>query len=426
MRGQEKVKIYLILLFIAVLLSSCGNQDKDREEESITEITFTFADGDEGLKAAMNEVIRKFNLAYPDIILRLKPGIQGSYSEFLKIKDSEGELPDVMEMRDTAMYVRAGRLAPLPEDVVSLFEQTVKIDGQVYTAPYSGENTLGIFYNKAYFDVNGWKEPDTYGEFLELCRAVRDKGEMAPLAVGGQDIWHMGFLFALAYNNRVLSTDPDFIKHCYEKVKDFSDPSFRQAMADLKELSGYMQEGWQETPDAQVASLLAEGKAAMVYTGIHLINPFSGSYQEFKPGWFPVKSQDGKLRIIGGISSSGLAISAAAAADPEKKEATETFLRFFFEKKNYQEFCESICTIPTTADPPKVPLHPVFEEIMEAGRIADEKLLSWNNMEGENELPADFRDFAYKTLIDFLLERIDLDDFCRQLNQQWNISCEQD
>lgn len=41
----------------------------------------------------------------------------------------------MMEMRDTAMYVRAGKIAPLSDDVKALFTSTVDFDGVTYTRP---------------------------------------------------------------------------------------------------------------------------------------------------------------------------------------------------------------------------------------------------------------------------------------------------
>ena len=104
----------------ASLAAEAGTQAAQAEEgESTgsivtepTEFTFIFADGDEGAKEVMNSVVEKFNAAYPDITVTIEPGNGGAYSEFLKTKDSVGEFPDVMEMRDTAVYVRAGKLEP--------------------------------------------------------------------------------------------------------------------------------------------------------------------------------------------------------------------------------------------------------------------------------------------------------------------------
>ena len=191
--------------------TTAAETSAEAEGESVvsgpTELTFIFADGDEGAKASMNEIVNRFNEAYPDITVTIEPGNGGAYSEFLKTKDSVGEFPDIMEMRDTAMYVRAGKLEPLSEEIQSMFLNTMKFDKEVYAVPLGGENTNGIIYNKKYFDENGFTEPTTYDEFITLCQAIKDKGDMAPLVVGGQDIWHMGFWFHKAYNDQVLSQD---------------------------------------------------------------------------------------------------------------------------------------------------------------------------------------------------------------------------
>ncbi len=249
-----------------------------------TELTYIFADGDEGAKAAMNEIVNRFNEAYPDITVTIEPGNGGAYSEFLKTKDSVGEFPDIMEMRDTAMYVRAGKLEPLSEEIQSLFLNTMKFDGKVYAVPLGGENTNGIIYNKKYFDENGFTEPATYDEFIALCQAIKDKGDMAPLVVGGQDIWHMGFWFHKAYNDQVLSQDGDFIKHCYDGSKDFSDPTIKATFEEMKTIMQFAQDGWTSTPDAQITTFLVSDMAAMMYSGTHMFSQIAQADPNFEMG----------------------------------------------------------------------------------------------------------------------------------------------
>ena len=103
----------------AMLVPTAAFAEETTEAESVvtepTKITFIFADGDEGFKQTMNTLVGEFNDKYPDITIEVQPGNGGSYSEFLKTKDSVGEFPDLMEQRDTAMYVRAGKLLELPE-----------------------------------------------------------------------------------------------------------------------------------------------------------------------------------------------------------------------------------------------------------------------------------------------------------------------
>ena len=389
-----------------------------------TELTFIFADGDEGAKSSMNEIVNRFNAAYPDITVRIEPGNGGAYSEFLKTKESVGEFPDVMEMRDTAVYYRAGMLEPLSDDIVSLFQTTVEFDGKTYTAPLAGENTMGIIYNKKYFDENGFTEPSTYEEFIELCQAIKDKGDMAPLVIGGQDIWHIGFLYDKAYSDQVMSQDEDFIKHCYEGTKDFSDPSIKATFEELQEIFQYAQDGWVSTPDAQITTFLVSDMAAMMYSGTHMFSQIEAADPNFEIGWFPVPSPDGKLRLVGGGGVSGLAISAESAKDPNKKAAAEEFIRFFFSPENYVVYCDTLNFIPTTVAGIDSNAAPILKEVVEAVSNADSLGSMWNGRIGDNELPPDFRNFMYKTVVEVIQGQRTIDSACEELNKTWAVAIE--
>lgn len=389
-----------------------------------TELTYIFADGDEGAKESMNEIVNRFNEKYPDITVTIEPGNGGAYSEFIKTKDSVGEFPDVMEMRDTAVYVRAGKLEPLSDEIVSLFKTTTDFDGKVYTAPLAGENTNGIIYNKTYFDANGLTEPATYDEFIELCQTIKDKGDMAPLVVGGQDIWHMGFWFHKVYNDQVLSQDPDFIEHCYEGTKDFSDETFKMTFTELQTIMQYAQEGWSSTPDAQITTFMVNDMAAMMYSGTHMFSQIAEAAPDLEIGWFPIPSPDGKIRLVGGGGVGGLAISAEAAQDPDKKAAAEEFIKFFYAPENYKVYCEKLNAIPATVEEPDMDVAPILQEVIDATGTADELAPMWNGRSGNNELPPDFRNFTYKTLIEVLQGTRDIDSACDELNKTWKVGME--
>ena len=389
-----------------------------------TELTFIFADGDEGAKASMNEIVNRFNEAYPDITVTIEPGNGGAYSEFLKTKDSVGEFPDIMEMRDTAMYVRAGKLEPLSEEIQSMFLNTMKFDGQVYAVPLGGENTNGIIYNKKYFDENGFTEPATYDEFITLCQAIKDKGDMAPLVVGGQDIWHMGFWFHKAYNDQVLSQDREFIKHCYDGSKDFSDPAIKATFEEMKTIMQFAQDGWTSTPDAQITTFLVSDMAAMMYSGTHMFSQIAQADPNFEMGWFAVPSPDGKTRLVGGAGVGGLAISAESAKDADKKAAGEAFIKFFYAPENYKVYCERLSAIPATVDQPELDVLPVFQEVIDATVAADDLAPMWNGRVGENELPPDFRNFTYKTLVEVLQGTREIDSECEEMNKTWKTAME--
>lgn len=441
MKVKKLMALLLSVTVMGTVLAGCGNSTKSSdtgnaipekntdstvstgsESSEPVELNFIFADGDEGAKASMNQIVQDFNDSHDNIKVNIVPGNGGTYSEFLKTKDSVGEFPDVMEMRDTAMYVRAGKLAELPEEITSLFTSTTAFDGKVYTAPISGENTQGIIYNKKYFDENGLKEPTTYDEFMKLCQTIKDKGDMSPLVVGGQDLFHMGFWFYKAYNDQVLSQDPDFIKNCYEGTKDFSDPVIAATFNELKDIFQYSQEGWVSTPDAQITTFLVSNMSAMMYSGTHMLSQIKQADPSFEYGWFPVPSPDGKVRLVGGSGIGGLSISAEAAADPNKKAAAEEFIKFFFTPEEYKIYCEKLSAIPVTVGKPDLEVSEVFQKVIDAQGTADDLSPMWNGLVGDNELPPDFRNFMYKTVIEYLTGEREMDSCATELNNTWKVS----
>lgn len=387
-----------------------------------TEMTLIFADGDDAFKTQVNKIVDGFNEKYPDVTITIQPGDGGSYSEFLKTKDSVGEFPDMMEMRDTAMYVRAGKIAPLSDDVKALFTSTAEFDGVTYTAPYSGANTLGMMYNKQYFADNGLEVPTTWDEFITLCQTIQDKGDMAPLVVGGSDVWHIGFLYDLCYANDVLEADPDFIEKCYTGEKNFSDPSYQQAMTDLAQLLGFAQEGWASTPDAQITTFFVNDMAAMMFSGTHMFSQIEDADPEFEYGWFAVPDRDGKYSVMGGGTAQGWALSAEAAKDPDKQAAFDAFCKYFFSEEVYGEYCETLAAIPTTTTMPPMDVSEQFQAVLDAVENADSLHVMWNQEIGNKELPPDFRNFAYKTCIEVAQGTRDINSASDELQKTWNVA----
>lgn len=143
---------------------------------------------------------------------------------------------------------------------------------------------------------------------------------------------------------------------------------------------------------------------------------------DFEIGWFAVPSPDGKLRMTGGTSANGLGISAETAGNPEKKAAAEEFIRFFFAKENYQYYCEALDIIPTTVDAPKRQYSDLMKKMTEALESADEVGPMWNNEIGNRELPSDFRNFTYKTVIEVLQGKRNIDSACEEINKIWESS----
>lgn len=420
--------ILIVLLTGCVLLAvvcrrprSHTQTDIDTEASEI-ELTFVFAEGDESGTAAMTDMVSRFNQSHDRIVIRIQSGGSGTYDEKLKTLESVGEFPDLLETTNVSAYVRAGLLAELPEEIVNLFTEVTEFGGKVYTAPHTKNNTNVIIYNKTYFDAHNLQKPQTYEEFFQLCKAIESQQEIVPLALGAKDLWHIGFWFNKIYNDQVISQDVDFIAHCYAGTKDFSDRSFQTVFTEMQRVISYAQPEWASTPDSKVTDYLVGEHAAMVYTGRHILCGLEKQELNFELGVFSIPSPDGKLRLVGGPSADGLAISAKAAQDPDKKAAAEEFLRFFFAKENYRYYCESLNILPTTVDAPDIQYPPLGQEMLKDIACADSTGPMWNAEIGDRELPSDFRNAVYETVVEVLQRRIDVETACKQINGVWQKS----
>lgn len=411
------------ILFAVVFTHPRPHSQAGMETEvPVTELTFVFAEGDESGTAAMTDMVARFNDSHDDIVIRIQFGGSGTYDEKLKTLESVGEFSDLLETTNVSAYVRAGLLAELPEDIVSLFTEVTEFDGKVYTAPHTKNNTNTIIYNKTYFEEHGLREPQIYEEFFQLCKTIENQHDMISLALGAKDLWHIGFWFNKIYNDQVMSQDPDFIPHCYAGTKSFSDKAFQMVLTELQRVISYAQTDWASTPDSKVTDYLVEGNAAMIYTGRHILSKLEQQELNIELGCFSIPSPDGKLRMVGGPSADGLAISAKAAQDPDKKEAAEEFLRFFFAKENYRYYCEALDILPTTADAPDIQYSSMGRELLKDLDRADSTGPMWNAEIGARELPSDFRNAVYETVMEVLQGHIDVETACVQINNVWQKS----
>ena len=50
--------------------------------------------------------------------------------DWLKTKDAVGEFPDLVEMRDTEVFLKAGKIAELPADLRDLFATSAEVGGK--------------------------------------------------------------------------------------------------------------------------------------------------------------------------------------------------------------------------------------------------------------------------------------------------------
>lgn len=405
-RRRRKARRALVASMVALMLSGCSlgslnggviSDSLSSSGEAKVTLTFVYSGTQASGKSALSRAVDGFMAEHPDIEIEQDSPGTGSYLDYLQMKDVTGEFPDMMEMPDTQIYAASGRIARLPNELASLFDHPVRLDGAVYALPLKGVVSSGFLYNKEIFEQAGIKaEPSNWNEFLEACRKIKMMG-ISPLIVGGKDASSIGPLLNKLIMDHVLADDPNWNAERTEGKRSFSDPDFVAALEDFSELfhRGYVHADWLSTSNNQTSTILLSRKAAMIYTSPSLIHPILEADPYFKIGYFMPKDRDGRLVLDTLPSQSGLSISAEAAADPLKMAAFQAFVRYFYSPDHYSAYLEG-GALPATVNKFEQDLS---EPMQKAVSLENEPHISSMPLDafwGENAMPPGFADWFYK------------------------------
>jgi raffinose/stachyose/melibiose transport system substrate-binding protein len=386
-------------------------------------LSVTYATGDILGKEALHNMIDQFQKATPSVKIQENLSVStGAYLDSLKMMNAGGQLPDFFECRDTAVFVRAGLLAPLPKEVLALMDSPIPVYGTVYTAPIATVGTNGIIYNKKFFKDHGFSaSPKTYGEFLQLCEKIKATGT-APLVAGIADIWHSGFWFGKFWVDNIGTKNPNWIADRYAGKVHFSDPDFAKGIAQMIDLfrKGYVEGGFMSTKESQCVSVLVSGKAAMYYVGSFVFPQIVEADPSFEFGWFPLPDDQGKIKLMGGSTPAGWAITTEAAKDPAKVQAFVTFCKYFYDKRNYGPYLKATSAFSTTKEPVTYELTGPNADML-AAYVRAPKSLNWNQGIGANEMPSAFRNWTYKKIQEGMLGLASAEDITKAMDAEWEV-----
>ncbi|WP_438351521.1 ABC transporter substrate-binding protein [Paenibacillus sp. FA6] len=420
MKGRIKNAAGIIVLsFIIMIINGCENSrflttlsspvDNNIQEEEVTILKYVYAGGDSISNQSMSEAIEAFNQSHVKIQIMGIPSLPGSvtYDEYLKTLTAVGEFPELLDMRDAQTYADAGKIAPIPQEIVDLFEDVAKVNGKVYTAPVVKEYLLGIIYNKDIFEQAGiTKEPNTWQEFLEDCQKIKDLG-ISPIVVGGKDLWHMGFWQGFFMGNDMFAENENWNSDRKAGRVHFSDENVVKAMKDMTELwtKGYVDDNWLTTEDSQVSTILISGKAAMLYEGNWMLSTVKQADPNFNVGFFAPKDREGRAIMVGKPTPQGFALSAEAAKNPSKVVAFIEFMKFFYHKDNYAKYLQTNNAISATKEKVTYEVPEEMQKIL--ATYNDPKTIKVQLMHqywGENKISTEFRDWLWRLTQQWLIE----------------------
>lgn len=280
----------------------------------------------------MNNIIAKFNEAYPNIKIKFDPTNPPDYNATLGTQLEGGTGPDLFYLRSFAtsrQLFEQGFIEPLA-DLPGLKENFSEAslgpwsaaDGTPYGVPMIAVSH-GIYYNKDLFKQLGIEVPTTWEELLAAAQKIKDAG-FTPFANASGDSWTIAEIV-------FMNLAPTFIggyegRQAYlNGERCFNDENMVKAFQAVADLAPFVPEGQEALAYYDSQALFEQGKAAMWLGGSWDIPVYEKDITDFEWGVFAVPAPAGqKDQFISFHLDAGMGINKASA----NKDAAKTFLEW--------------------------------------------------------------------------------------------------
>lgn len=351
---------------LATTLAGCGSTatketNEAKETEAATEETADAADAeasgdkitldiytqyaDDDTKVPYDYAVEQLAEAYPNVELNLIVQAQDD-GQTLKTLAGTGQLPDIYQastdlintFRESEQIMVLNDVAESTGFLDKLYDANKDLayaeDGNIYAFPFSGQEYVLWYYNKALFADAGLEVPKTYDDLLNCIEVFKSKG-ITPLALFGQEGWNT----AAAYDVVATRYAEGGIKALDEGTASITDEGYVNAAKKLEELvaAGLFQEDATTTNYDQASEKFLSGEAAMFINGQWYIEDATAALGDdvdwmFYPAADEASYEAGKAVFSGGGSASGFAVN----PDSENAELAAEVAEFITEK-----YCEA-------------------------------------------------------------------------------------
>ena len=275
--------------------------------------------------------IRRFEVTNPGIIVEHRFWENQSYKIKLKVAMFSGNGPDILFNwggESQLIFSREGLLYDLTHDLGTdkwglspgMFD-TFSYRDRIYGAPFFPSAEV-VWYNKDLFKKYGWKRPQTWDEFLDLCAQIKNKGYI-PVAMGGQEPWTILYPYMYLVDRLAGS---ELYAMAKTRQTTFNRMEFVEAFRLLKQLAdrGYLPNQVLSLNYMEASQLLLQNKALMMFMGdweyLRLTNQRRQDFDKWDFFPFPV--------LRGGKGSSQNIIGAVAGFSIKRSENSQIAIKF--------------------------------------------------------------------------------------------------
>lgn len=199
------------ILAVSMFTGGCGKKNEGKKDDE--KVILRYATSNVGTSPnaeCEKKLIERFNEMYGDeieLVIEELPS-DTAYLDKMKVLAATNELPDVVYSINGVLElaVKNGQAMELtdvleadPKFKEEIGEAAIEAvrqpDGGIYSVA-DANTQIGYFYNTAMFDECGIKPAETWDEFMENCRILKEKG-YTPIALStGENCWAANLVLA--------------------------------------------------------------------------------------------------------------------------------------------------------------------------------------------------------------------------------------
>ena len=370
---MKKVKLFVLWGCLAAALAGCSREGStgsaaasagsgsSGSKKNVVEISWMFWDDLEASADLMSRgyarVIERFNEQYAGIYhcTPITTNLE-EYNVKLNALIASNRAPDVFICNpgpDLNAVVEAEAAADLTPILTGtervwynsftkgIFER-LTYDGKIVAVPTNFAAAL-VFYNTELFDKAGVQVPETYEEWIACCKKLKAAG-ITPIACSAGTPWCLSILAGYFCDR---AGGPDNLASVNAGRGSWLDPTFKNGVSKLKELSQYFQETAAGDSKDQATAAFYGGECAMLVQGSWVIGQINGANPAFesKCGVFSfpaIKGGADPNRMI--VKTDNLVMSSTTA----HKDAAIALMKLFTDDEAQKYTAEVAGKIPVT------------------------------------------------------------------------------
>ncbi|MER5458510.1 sugar ABC transporter substrate-binding protein [Micromonospora sp. NPDC002389] len=366
-RWKRLVPVTAVVATTAMVLAGCGGSGDDAADTSRLTV-WMMGEGSEAQTAFLDAVETEFRTKHPDtdVVVQYVPWLEAPKKFQAALAGGEG--PDITELGNTETQGWAAQeaLADVTDrmngwaegkDILPDLVRNAQLDGRQYGVPwYAG--VRGIYYRTDWFAEAGVQPPKTWDELVAAAKAVQavKPGTYGIALPGNSELPFYSFLWGaggeIATQQGDTWTSGLTSPQAQQAVKFWTD------LVTVHKVAPPAAAGWNEI-DARTQ--FATGKAAMAFAGSWQQGAIAKDNPEIEKVWgtFPIPSPDGRPApaFAGG---SDLAVW----QDSQRQDLAWDYLTVLLNKKNAQEFADSLGFFP------------VYSDLVGGDRYANDKIMA--------------------------------------------------